>query len=55
VWCASVAGCLWGAFSFKNPAATSAWLRKEVPEGKLRQGFWIDLAKKINKAFKHWE
>jgi hypothetical protein len=36
----------------EQAAAKAAWLHKEVPEGegKLRRGFWNDLAKKFNKA-----
>ncbi len=31
-----------------------AWLRKEVPEGRLPYRFWVKLAEKFNKDFKHF-
>jgi hypothetical protein len=32
----------------EEAAAQHAWLRKEVLKGKLRLGFWVDLAQKYN-------
>jgi hypothetical protein len=43
----------WGTTE-EQASAKAAWLRKEVPEGKPRKGFWVDLAEKSNKAFEHW-